>query len=253
MRAPLRLATASPKPKSIVFNGINGYINLPIVTSGGSTTIFTYSIWFKSLIVITDSLQMLQVINAPTNTQFLFLETTLAGDRFGVGQDFGTVDWQEFVSPLTPDVLKDVWEHWVVQFDSTQGVADNRMKFYRNGVFLADTDATSLAPGPSEAHILFQNGFSHQIGGYTDTGYYGKYKAAFIEVLDGVSADANSFGFTSGGVWIRKPYTGSYGKYGFRLDGTRGFSDASGNGQNFTGVNMSESDLDSSDLPPYVS
>jgi hypothetical protein len=40
--------------------------------------------------------------------------------------------------------------------------------------------------------------------------------------------------------------------YGFSLDGTDGFNDVSGNGQNFTGVNMDASNLDTGDLPPYT-
>ena len=75
---------------------------------------------------------------------------------------------------------------------------------------------------------------------------------AFIDILDGVAALPTDFAFDNGGIWTRKPYAGSYGTYGIRLDGTTGFTDRA-NGRSFTGVNMTEADnIDFTDLPPYT-
>jgi hypothetical protein len=130
-----------------------------------------------------------------------------------------------------------------MRYDSTQGTADDRLRFYLDGALLDDS---GTAPGASEQHRLFADTWIHNIGDEIVG------KLAFIDVLEGVSADPTAFAFDDTGTWTRMPYAGSYGTYGFSLDGTDGFNDVSGNGQNFTGVNMDASNLDLADLPPFT-
>lgn len=245
-------------PASMVFNGTDEVMVRTLSTSGASTTIFTYSFWLKTVTfdgtTPNRGLALQQVINAPTNSQFLAISVTNDGDRMNMLQDFGSVDWSEFASGLTPDIAVGTWEHWVFQYDSTQGTADNRIRMYRNGTLVTDTDGTAAAPALNEAHIMFQNGFQHQIGAQLDISAFANVKMAFIEVLDGVSQAASAFGFDNGGTWTRQRYTGSYGTHGFFLDGSTGIvgADLSGNGQTFTGTNMDATNLDTADLPPYT-
>lgn len=245
-------------PAAMVFNGTDEVMVRTLSTSGASTTIFTYSFWLKVLSfdgsAPNGAAALQQVINAPTNSQFEAMSVGNSGDSMSILQDAGSNDWSELATALTPDISVGTWEHWVIRYDSTQGTADNRIRFYRNGSLVTDADGGAGAPGASEAHVMFSNGFQHQIGAQLDIASFANVKLAFIEVLEGVSQDASVFGFSNAGTWTRKKYTGSYGTYGFFLDGSTGVVgvDLSGNGQTFTGTNMDASNLDTADLPPYT-
>jgi len=122
---------------------------------------------------------------------------------------------------------------------------------YVNNTLETDTDvnATEL----NQVTHFFQNSATAFIGALSASFNFFDGRLAFIDVLQDVSVDPTEFAFTNGSTWTRKPYQGSYGTYGFRLDGTALFQDTSGNGQHFTGTNMDASNLDYSDLPPYIS
>ena len=135
-------------------------------------------------------------------------------------------------------------------YDSTQGTAANRYRIYKNNV----EQATTKSPGISlnEENRLFKDTASMFIGN-RPANFVAK-SLAFIDVLEGIAAVPGDFAFNNGGIWTRKKYAGSYGSYGFSLDGTDGFNDVSGNGQDFSGTNMTTADnLDPGDLPPYTS
>jgi hypothetical protein len=254
-------AAAVVTPKAYIFNGTNEYLKRTLSTSSPSTTKFTYSVWMK-IDAWTNSTPdptasgapIFQVVNQPVVSRFIAWDLTLSGDQIGAAQSDGTAEWMEVAKSLTPDVALGSWVHFVLRYDSTDATADDRLRHYRNGVLLTDTDVDTGKPALNETHCLFTNGREHQIGAEADINFWLDGKLAFIDVLDGVSVDANSFGFDDGGVWTRKPYTGSYGTHGFRLDGINGFNDSSGNGQHFTGTNMTEVDnISDADLPPYTS
>lgn len=243
---------------SMVFNGVDEALVRTFGATSATPDLFTYSFWVKPLSFRgtppLGALPLIQIINAPTNTQFLPITVSANKNKMEIFQDFGTVDWSENVSSLSPALSVGTWEHWVFQYDSTQATTDNRIRFYRNGVLQTDADGTSAAPASGEDSIMFRSGFQHQIGAQLDIAAYANVKLAFIEVLDGVSQAASVFGFDNSGVWTRKPYTGSYGTLGFRLDGASGVlgADATGHGQTFTGTNMDASNLDFFDLPPFT-
>lgn len=247
-------------PASMVFNGTNEALVRTLSTSGASTTIFTYSLWVKVSTIGSDGdAPLFQIINDPSNTQAMFCDLVDFDENGSLeslflGQDAGTADWGE-IANVSPAIGTNTWRHIVIRYDSTLGTADDRLRFYLNGSLLTDSNSGPGAPGASEQHILFANGFQHQIAAVLDIDLFLAGKLAFIEVLDGVSADASAFAFSNGGVWTRKPYTGSYGTHGFFLDGSTGVlgQDVSGNGQHFTGLNMDNSNLDTADLPPYTS
>jgi hypothetical protein len=250
-RAGLIQPDALPAPASFVFNGTDEALLRTLSTSSPGTTIFTYSLWVK-IAAFDDSDQavLFQVINAPTNSSFLGCDVNTLGDGLLLEQDSGTDDWSENVSGLTPDIPLDTWTHLVFRFDSTNATADDRIRFYRNGTLLADA---GTQPALNEAQRLFTNGRQHQIGAWLDVDSFLNGKLAFIDVVDGLSLAPTSFAFDNAGTWTRLNYTGSYGTYGFSLDGSDGFNDTSGNGQSFTGQNMTTgANLDTGDLPPYT-
>lgn len=235
---------------SFTFNGTDEALTRTLSTSAPGTTVFTYSVWLKVTAYSSGIAPIWQVINAPTNSQFLYFSLAGSGDDMEFAQDSGSVDWGETNTALTPDVATGTWEHWVLRFDSTQGTSDDRIRIYRNGTQITDAATALGEPALNEAHTLFTNGRQHQIGAFLDVPRRLSGKLALIDVLDGVSVDASAFGFDNGGTWTHQPYAGSYGTYGFRLDGTDLFNDVSGNAQHFTGVNMDATNLDYNDLPP---
>lgn len=230
---------------SYVFNGTDEVMTRTLSTSSPGTTKFTYSFWVK----FTDSdiaNVIWQVINAPTDTSYIYVQTTNADD-FLIWQNYGTDDWNigSTDNPITNDAT---WYHLVIVYDSTDATAENRIKLYADGALMTDA---GTEPDASEAHHLFGNGDQHQIGATLDTSQYLAGKIAFVDVVDGAALAPTDFAYDNVGTWTRKPYAGSYGTYGFCLDGTDGFNDVSGNAQHFTGVNMDASNLDDADLPPY--
>jgi hypothetical protein len=161
----------------------------------------------------------------------------------------GVLEFREDAAGTTSE---DIWIHVVVRYDSTAGAA-NRLRVYRNGVQLTPSSPTN--PALNTVINLFRNGYQHQIGAEidNDNADYTECKVAFIDVVDGASLAPTSFAFDDGGTWTRLAYAGSYGTYGFAIDGTDGFNDVGPNGQNFTGVNMTTGgNLDTGDLPPYT-
>lgn len=237
-------AAAAPpaQPASIAFNGTDEYLSRVLSTSGASTTIVTLSFWTK--VPAFSGFDSLFGSFGEESAFFSFFDdfdNSINAATFGVG------DWFAFPSGLT--LPTDTWEHWVIRVDTTQGTTANRVRFYQNGTQRTDSQEDV---SQNEATCFFISGNEIVIGEDLVEPNPFPGKLAFIDVLEGVSADPTAFAFSDGGTWTRKPYAGSYGTYGFSLDGTDGFNDVSGNGQHFTGVNMDASNLDTADLPPYT-
>jgi hypothetical protein len=242
-------AGAAAGPASYIFNGTDEALTRTLSTSGAATTIATYSLWVKIDAFVAGYAAFFQVINEPTDTNYIS-GYILSNGLAVLVQDDGSNDFAD--ASAIPADPTGVWVHLVFRYDSTQGTAADRVRIYHNGSLLADTPADP--PGENEPQALFADTRQHQIGAFLDAGDHFDGKMAFIDVLEGVSAAPTDFAFDDGGTWTRMPYAGSYGTYGFSLDGTDGFNDVSGNGQHFSGVNMTIGDnLDDADLPPYTS
>lgn len=244
-RAGLMIPRISPA--SYVFNGIDEYLERILSTSGANTTQFTLSVWMKTSEGINAKI-ILDSTNAPTFSN----ETTIAGtalERMTMGVIVSSVETA--LSQTGNDVI-DVannWTHYVWVYDTPNATEADRARSYKNGVQQADTQVTAF--GLNEANNLFANGHTVYLGNADGLPPAAK-KLAFMDLLEGVAAAPTDFAFDNGGTWTRKRYTGTYGTYGFKLDGTNGFNDTSGNGQNFSGFNMDSSNLDLADLPPYT-
>ena len=137
------------------------------------------------------------------------------------------------------------WYHLVLAVDSTQATASNRVKMYVNGsqvTFFADVAY------PSQNYDFEINRNVTQFVGFNAFNYMDGYMAN-IHQVDGLQLDASAFGYTDDqtGIWRPKAYTGAYGTNGFELkfeddsDGTPTTlgRDSSGNGNNFTPLNLS--------------
>lgn len=240
-------APAVPVPKAYVFNGTDEGLVRTLVTSSPGVTRFTYSAWVK-MVAFDASSSLWDNVFVVGNS----LETLVNN---GVVSDTGTVlgitgaEFEE-TADLVPAMTVNTWTHFVWSYDSPNATVGNRIRMYRNGTLLAD-DAFD-PPGLNEAHRMFTNGFSHQIGMSQIFAEYANAKYAFIDCIDGLALDPTSFAFTNVSTWTRKKYTGSYGTYGFCLDGSDGFNDISGNAQHFTGFNMDATNISNADMPPFT-
>lgn len=235
-----------PVPASFVFNGTNEALVRVMSTTAASDRVITWSCWIKVLSYDGGSCDFFQALSAD-EAHFFVWKISDSGDLIELFQD---AVWGEEASGLAVNVPLNTWEHWVLQLDSTQAVADNRVRFYRNGTLQADTATAQIVLNGT--NLMFNDGSEIQLGGELDIGFFTHQKLAFVDVLEGESKLPTDFAFLNGAVWTRKPYVGLRGNYGFLLDGTDGFNDVSGNNQHFSGVNMDATNLDTADLPPHV-
>ena len=148
------------------------------------------------------------------------------------------------------------WYHFVVQIDTTQSTATNRMKWFINGTQLDNTTAShevspdqnydipGLASGQTMSISKRASSSSHYIDGYIAEMIY----------LDGSIAAPTEFGeVDDNGVWIPKKPTGlTFGNNGawleFKQTGTSANAsgigaDTSGNGNHYTVNNLAAIDV----------
>jgi len=123
---------------------------------------------------------------------------------------------------LSTQVFRDpaAWYHFVVNLDTTQATASNRMRIYVNGSeitsWATDNRATAITQNVNlgvnlSANPLFLGAISATVSP-TD-GYMTN-----VNFVDGQQLTPNSFGtFNSYGVWQPINYGGSYGTNGFYL------------------------------------
>ena len=157
------------------------------------------------------------------------------------------------------------WHHLHVAVDSTQGTSTDRVKIYIDGTQL--TSFTTATYPPQNANMFPLTSISNSsnfaggknltsyIGnGYTSISYttYGfTGNLADVNVVDGIALPVDTFAKDIAGTWTPIEYTGSYGSNGFNLNMANGAfgTDSSGNGNNFTSVNIASGDV-SSNVPP---
>ena len=147
------------------------------------------------------------------------------------------------------------WYHFVVQIDTTQSTATNRMKWFINGTQLDNTTASHEAspdqnydiPGLASGQVMgisARAGSAHFIDGYIAEMIY----------LDGSIAAPTNFGkVNDNGVWVPKKPSGlTFGNNGawleFKQTGTSANAsgigaDTSGNGNHFAVNNLAAIDV----------
>lgn len=213
-------------------------------SGAGNQRTFTISFWFKRGNLSNGNIYTYQGEGNEIRSEFILYDNYLkivfnpTGSAWSsdmIIQGSGTSDNYLFRDPSA-------WYHVVLAIDTTQSTEADRIKPYVNG------ELQKMSAYPS---LNFDTGYNtaieHAIGTYihaTNTFFDGYFSE--FHVVDGQQLAATSFGETdSNGVWIPKNYTGSYGTNGFHLD----FADASdlgddesGNGNDFTEVNLTSID-----------
>jgi len=150
----------------------------------------------------------------------------------------------------TNQVFRDpsAWSHIVIAFDTTQGTASNRVKFYHNGSQITSF-GTETYPSQNQ-DIKLGAGELNAIGKDSEqtNPLYDGYMAEFV-YIDGQQLAPTSFGEfdeDSPTIWKPKDVSGlTFGTNGFYLDFENASSlgaDASGNGNNFTVNNLTSID-----------
>jgi len=131
--------------------------------------------------------------------------------------------------------------HIVVNFDTSNGTAGNRMRMYVNG---SEVTAFSADVNPSlNADSTIMDAAAHYIGStHTPSDYADVYLSEYI-YIDGTQLDATSFGETdTNGNWIPVNPTGlTFGTNGFWLNFANSAdlgNDVSGNNNDFTLVSI---------------
>lgn len=203
-----------------------------------SETKLAVSLWFKS-----SGFDFLWLTTAGGLTVVEFRQTN--GDDL---RSRGTADLVSYTySEIAANQIStdSAWHHYVCLYDSTQATDDDRIRMYKDGSFLTDTDSIGK-PALNENCGYLHGETDFAIGFSDDAGKY-----AFIDVVHGQDVAVTDFGFDDGGTWTRKRYAGAYGTYGYRLDGSNGYISTIG-GYDFGQHASSPPPLDYDDLPPYT-
>ena len=143
-------------------------------------------------------------------------------------------------------VFRDItaWYHVVIAFDSTQATAADRCKIYINGTQVS-TSSVGAGYWPLNHNTRWNtSGNLHKVGSWNDFATERPFDGYLADVywIDGTVYDADTFGELKNGVWVPKNPTLTYGTNGFNLKFAGDATDSSGNGNNFTAVDVGTHD-----------
>jgi len=215
-------------------------------SSAGNRRTWTFSCWYKR-----SNLERQYLFGASANY------FTIDPDGAGTGLEFYYYSGGYVFQVRTNAQFRDVssWYHFVLEYDTTQATASNRVKIYVNGEQQTNLAVSSY---PSQNAEYDVNNNVEQLLGINSADTIDGYMSE-VNFVDGTALDPTSFGETKNGVWIAKEYTGSYGTNGFRLQfnqtgtGTASSStigaDTSGNDNHFSSSGIVASDCDMPDSP----
>lgn len=219
-------------------------------TAGGNQRVFTISAWVKRGNQNAGHIFGSADDNTAASTSVGF---RFAGDAIEI-YDYTSAFRMQLV---TAAVFRDTTAHMhlLLAVDTNQATATDRVKLYVNGV-QTTVFTTASYPAINTSLSINFNGKMHSVGANANQGT-NTISSTFdglisdFHFIDGIQALPTDFAAIdpSTGVWTPKAYAGSYGATGFRLDfvdnsgstaATIG-ADRSGNGFNFTPVNVSVS------------
>ena len=170
-------------------------------TTGTATneTKFTYSTWIKQNVASSGQFAWLTSGSLNSGTDCFLLNFNDQKFQFVTT---GATDANVISNAVFRD--ESAWYHFVVEVDTTQGTAANRMKFYVNGTQLTSFGTASY---PSQDYTFTVSSQTAVLGAYDAGGYAGHFDGYMAEThyIDGTAYDADYFGETNdNGVWIPK-------------------------------------------------
>tara|TARA_B100001939_G_scaffold39235_1_gene30513 strand:+ start:28 stop:1386 length:1359 start_codon:yes stop_codon:yes gene_type:complete len=206
-------------------------------SSAGNRKTWTFSAWVKRT-----ELGANQILISAADTYLYF------GSDDKIHCNFRPASENFFLS--TNRLFRDTsaWYHIVVQCDTTDSTAADRAKLYINGVRETSYSNSTYNNMSQNLDTSMNNTIEHMIGRYSSSDDYrmSGYISEF-HLVDGTALTPTSFGEydDDSGIWKPKEYTGSYGTNGFYLDfadATDLGDDESGNGNDWTEVNITAAD-----------
>ena len=206
-------------------------------SSAGNRRTWTLSCWLKRA-----NIGSTMWILGTTKTASDELNIVFSSDKILVGDNATNI-------LQTDSILRDTtnWYHIVVECDTTQASASDRMKIYINGTepsYAIDNRSTSIT---QNEELGINNTVIHSFGGRSDNTLYFDGYFAEVNFIDGTALDPTSFGETKNGVWIPKSISGlTYGTNGYRFtfaDSSSLGDDTSGNGNDFTSSGLASTDV----------
>jgi hypothetical protein len=225
---------------SLRFNDDDSNYLVRTPSSAGNRRTWTFSVWTKR-----------------GRTTNFFSAGTLASDEMFLAYDGNSrITYLDRTGGTTPDFyfltqqnMMDfsAWFHLVLTVDTTQATASNRVKLYINGERVTVFNTITYAAQNYESQVNTTT--QHFVGrrGFSGMPEYFDGYMADVYFINGQALDPTSFGKfdEDSGIWKPIEYTGSYGTNGFYLDfensGSLG-ADQSGNGNNFTPINLASTD-----------
>ena len=231
---------------SVKMEGDNSEYLTKTYSSAGNSKTWTLSVWVKRTEYGTGGTGTSQMIFGAGDTYLHFLSS----DKLYANLRTASTNFFWGSDRLFRDTA--AWYHIVMAVDTTQGTAADRVKVYVNGEQQTPTE-TGYQNISQNADTRVNSAVEHEIGKYTFAEVVGMQYAEYFHgymsdmyVIDGSAKAPTDFGrYNDNGVWIPKAYSGSYGTNGFFLD----FADAadlgddeSGNGNDWTEVNLTAAD-----------
>jgi len=225
--------------RSLRFNSPDSaYLNRTPATTTSQTTA-TLSAWVKRG-VLANECRIMADSSGSGSIFWLFFNSSDQLQVYTNGTAVGLTTTQVFRDPSA-------WYHIVVNIDTTQATASNRVKLYLNGAQITAFIGTQTYYSLNEAVKINVTTVTTYLG-MNNTATFNGYMTEF-NWIDGQALTPSSFGETNAqtGVWQPKAYSGSYGTNGFYLNfsdnsnttaATLG-KDYSGNGNNWTPNNFS--------------
>ena len=201
--------------RSLRFNSADSTYLSRTPASAGNRRTWTFSCWVKRS-KLSEYVLLLTCINVSASHYFQFVFD--ASDKLVV---YDTSVGGSTIVIETAAQFRDVssWYHIVLQYNTTESTAANKVKLYVNGseITAFATDNRSSLTSDSSINRAEQ----HSIGSRQPySGNYFNGYLADIYFLDGTAAPASTFGEVSAttGQWVHKTPSGvSYGTNGYHL------------------------------------
>jgi len=207
----------------------------------GNRKTFTVSFWIKTTVKETYN-AIFDAAQDGSNSDDIYFHT----GRLNFSAYYGSTQFALRTTAKFRD--PGAWSHHVIAFDTTQGTASNRIKFFTNGVQETAFD-DSTYPSLNFQTSYMNTARLHNIGTLVDSDNFplDGYLSEFV-FIDGTALDATSFGEfdEDSGIWKPIDVSGlTFGTNGFYLDfknsGALG-ADVSGNSNNFAVTNLTAID-----------
>ena len=194
---------------------------------------WTFSVWIKAGdLGVADPNQSRTLLGAGSDGNNYCELQLLQSDRHMSHTDYtsGSLTTSHRGSAMYRDPT--AWSHHIFAYDSTQGTAANRFKYYVNGAQISSFEATNYPDEDAEIQIN-KSGVTFNLGRSTPgANYYWDGYMAEVVFVDGTQYAASDFGEydeDSPTIWKPKDVsTLTFGNNGFYLD----FEDSSNLGNN---------------------